>query len=156
VTDPLGSKLSVVNWLYQHYRDLGNHEIADQLKQAYRQLREPDRDLVCLSKMGEADLDTLLRRLRNGQKWLTDEYMTRMVDNPEVTIDEHFQRALDTWVQWETHLRIKHGYRGCIHGPDGHCPDGGLVVVRCDACVVEDTAPTPLRRKGSWLFEEDL
>ena len=35
VTDPLKSKLSVVNWLYQHYRDLGNDEITHQLKQAY-------------------------------------------------------------------------------------------------------------------------
>jgi hypothetical protein len=136
VTDPLDSKLSVVNWLYQYYRDLGNHEIAEQLKQAYWQLREPDRDLVCLSKMGEADQETLLRRLRNGQKWLTREYETRMVDNPEVTIDEHFQRALDTWVQWETHLRIKHGWQGCIHPEGQRCPDDS--VISCDACA---TAP---------------
>jgi hypothetical protein len=133
VTDPLDSKLSVINWLYQHYRDLGSHEIASQLKQAYAQLREPDPELMALGKMGEADLETILRRLRNGQKWLTSEYETRMVDNPEVTIDEHFQKALDTWVQWETRLRVKHGWQGCIHPEGQRCPRNS--VVSCDFCI---------------------
>jgi hypothetical protein len=56
-----------------------------------------------------------------------------MVDNPEVTIDEDFQRALDTWVQWESHLRTHHGYMGCIHGEGQHCPHESIV--NCDFCV---------------------
>jgi hypothetical protein len=83
VTDPLDSKLSVINWIYQHYRNLGNHEIAEQLKQAYWQLREPDPDLIALSKMGEADQETLLRRLRKGQEWLTDECKRRSNNVPQ-------------------------------------------------------------------------
>jgi hypothetical protein len=132
VTDPLDSKLSVLNWLCQNYRDLGNREIAGQLKEAYWRLREPDPDLVTLSNMGEADEATLCR-LCNGQEWLTREYATKMLDNPEAMIDEYFQKALDAWVQWETHLRTQHGYQACIHGEGQRCP--GDSVVSCDGCV---------------------
>jgi hypothetical protein len=131
VADPVARKLSVMNWLYRHYRDLGNDEIADRLKQAYWQLREPDPDLV--GKVADADRETFLRRLCNGQEWLTQEYETRMADNPEVTIDENFQKALDTWVQWETHLRTHHSYQGCIHGEGQRCPADSLV--SCNGCL---------------------
>jgi hypothetical protein len=57
-----------------------------------------------------------------------------MVDNPEVMIDGHFQQALDTWVQWENHLRVRHGYMECIHGEGQQCPADS--VVSCDACAV--------------------
>jgi hypothetical protein len=133
VTDPLASKLSVISWLYQHHRDLGNLEIANRLKQAYWQLREPDPDLVALSKMTEADRETFLCRLCNGQAWLTREYEAKMVDKSEIMTDGHFQKALDTWAQWETHLRVKHAYTGCIHGEDQRCPEEA--VVNCNACL---------------------
>jgi hypothetical protein len=134
VTDPLDSKLSVVNWLYQHYRDLGDSEIANQLKEAYWSLREQNADVVSLARMGELDEATLLRRLINGQKWLAQEHEKWATDSPDADADGVFQKALDGWVAMEAHLRGEHGYRGCIHGEGRRCPDEDLDVVRCDAC----------------------
>jgi hypothetical protein len=131
VTDPLKSKLSVVNWLYQHYRDLGNDEITHQLKQAYWQLREPDPGLVALTHMGELDEATLLRRLVNGQKWLGE----HLHDIDGGAADAEFSKALAGWARMETHLRQHHGYQGCIHGEGRRCPDDAAV--SCDACVAE-------------------
>jgi hypothetical protein len=48
-------------------------------------------------------------------------------------IDEYFQKALDAWVKWETHLRTQHGYQACIHGEGRRCPSGS--VVSCNACT---------------------
>src|SRR5919106_2097644 len=119
VTAPLDSKLSVINWLYQHYRDLGHHEIADQLKQAYWQLREPDSPLLALTRMGELDEATLLRRLVNGQKWLGEHLHS--IDGGAA--DAEFSKALAGWTRMEADLRQDHGYQGCIHGEGGRCPD---------------------------------
>jgi hypothetical protein len=137
VTDPLDSKLSVINWLCQVYRDRGNYEIAEQLKEAYWSLREPDADVVSLARMGEMDEVTLLRRLVNGQKWLSDH-----LHEIDVAIhDEAFGKALAAWGQMEAHLRIKHGYLGCIHGEGQRCPADSIV--SCDACV---GSPTDLEK----------
>jgi hypothetical protein len=130
MTDPLDSKLSVINWLYQHYRDLGNHETADQLKQAYWQLREPDPGLVELVRIGELDEATLLSRLVNGQKWLGE----HLHDIDGGAADKEYGKGLAAWGQMEAHLRQKHGYRDCIHGEGCRCPDDAAV--SCDACVV--------------------
>jgi hypothetical protein len=129
VVDPLKGKLSVINWLYQHYRDLGNHEVADQLKQAYWQLREPDLPLLALTRMGELDEATLLRRLVNGQKWLGEHLHS--IDGGAA--DAEFSKALAGWTRMEADLRQDHGYQGCIHGEGGRCPDDAAV--SCDVCV---------------------
>jgi hypothetical protein len=156
VVDPAARRLNVLWWLYQHYQESGDSDLAAEVKTAYESLRDANPDVVRLVRIGELSEETLLLRLCNGQRWLTVELENWLNDAPDAANDSDFQKALDGWVAMEVQLREQHRYRGCIHGPDGHCPSGQLDVVRCHACVVEDTVPAPLRRKGSWLFEEDL
>jgi hypothetical protein len=156
VVDPVERRLNVLFWLLQHYQEIVDTGMAAQVKEAYYSLRNANPDVARLVRIGELAEENLLKRLRNGQRWLTAELEQWVTDSPDAATDAAFQKALDGWVAMETQLRERHGYRGCIHSPDGHCPDGALDVVRCDACVVGDTTPSPPLRTGNWLFEEDL
>jgi hypothetical protein len=138
VVDLVDRKLNVLFWLLQYYQDAGDTDMAAEVNAAYLSLRDADPDVVRLTRIGELDQDTLIKRLRNGQVWLNQEHEKWATDSPDAGSDTGFQKALDGWVAMEVQLREQHAYWGCIHGPDGHCPDGDLVVVRCHACVGEN------------------
>jgi hypothetical protein len=133
VVDPVDRRLNVLFWLMQHYQEVGDTGMAAEVKAAYYSLRDAAPDVVALVRMGELDEATLLKRLVNGQTWLTQEHEKWATDNPDTASDTGFQKALDGWVAMETHLREKHGYRQCIHGEGQRCPEDAPV--RCDACV---------------------
>jgi hypothetical protein len=77
--------------------------------------------------------ETLLKRLRSSQRWLTAELENWAAGNPDAASDTDFQKALDGWVAMEMQLRERHGYMGCIHGTGEHCPPDS--VMNCDACA---------------------
>jgi hypothetical protein len=129
VADPVQQRLNVLWWLYQHYQESGNTDMAAQVKTAYYSLRDADADVVRLTRMGELDESTLRRRLVNGQKWLGEH--VQEIDG--ATADKEFGKALAAWGQMEVHLRQEHGYGTCIHGEGQRCPEDA--VVSCDACT---------------------
>ncbi len=78
--------------------------------------------------------DEMVARLTKGQTWLTQTNALLCDQAHEWTpLRRRFADALELWGQLETALRILWGYEGCIHGPDGRCPDDA--VVRCMACA---------------------
>jgi TubC N-terminal docking domain len=133
--DPVKRRLNVLFWLMQHYRGIGESKLADEVKEAYFSLRNAAPDVVALVRIGELAEETLLKRLRNGQWWLTEEHEKWAADNPDSVSDTDFQKALDGWVAMEAQLRGRHGYQGCIHGEGQRCPNDA--VVNCDACAGE-------------------
>ena len=74
----------------------------------------------------------LLRRLRAGQRWLTEQHRLWLADDPKAATDERFSWSLAAWDAMEQVFRCS-GYTGCIWGPDGHCPDDAPVI--CDGCL---------------------
>ncbi|HZA21525.1 MAG TPA: hypothetical protein VFA32_02800 [Dehalococcoidia bacterium] len=133
--DPVERRLKVLFWLLQLYQESGDADMAAQVKTAYYSLRDGNPDVVRLARMGELDESILLKRLVNGQHWLRQEHEKWSADSPDAATDEAFQKALDGWVVMEADLRQRHGYRGCIHGEDLHCPVDAAVT--CDFCVGE-------------------
>jgi hypothetical protein len=134
VVDPLERRLNVLFWLMQHYQGIGDDEMAAEVKGAYYSLRNANPDVVRLVRVGELSEETLLKRLRNGQRWLTMELEKWATDNPDAVSDTDFQKALDGWVAMEIQLREQHGYRGCVLGEGQRCPAESVVI--CDACAV--------------------
>jgi hypothetical protein len=67
VSDPVQRRLNVLFWLYQHYQESGDLDMAAEVKAAYYSLRDGNPDVVRLARMGEMDESTLLKRLVNGQ-----------------------------------------------------------------------------------------
>jgi hypothetical protein len=133
VVDPVERRLNILFWLMQHYQGIGESKLADEVKAAYHSLRNANPDVVRLVRIGELSAETLLKRLRSGQRWLTAELEKWAADNPDAASDTDFQKALDGWVAMEMQLRERHGYRGCIHGEGQRCPEDA--VVNCNACV---------------------
>jgi len=74
----------------------------------------------------------LLRRLRAGQRWLTEEHRRWLVDDPQTASDERFIAARTGWDQLERVFRCT-GYTACIWEPDGRCPADAPVI--CDGCL---------------------
>jgi hypothetical protein len=133
VVDPVQRKLNVLWWLYQHYQEAGDTDLAAEVKGAYESLRGADPHVVRLARMGDLDQDALLKRLVNGQWWLIQEHEKWFAGSPDAATDETFQKALDGWVAMESQLRQRHGYRACIHGEGRRCPEDASVV--CDFCA---------------------
>lgn len=129
VVDPVERRLNVLWWLHQYYQESGGTDLAAEVKAAYYQLRDGNPDVVALVRIGELSEETLLKRLRNGQKWL-GEYLHE-VDGGAA--DREFGKALAAWSEMEAHLLQRHGYRGCIHGEAQRCPKDA--VVSCDVCM---------------------
>ena len=79
----------------------------------------------------------LLARLRNGHKWMTEQYELFNQDNPQRASDAAFTESLSRWVTLELELRMIHGYQGCIYSEGERCPDTEEMraPVICDACV---------------------
>ncbi|HZA22922.1 MAG TPA: hypothetical protein VFA32_10030 [Dehalococcoidia bacterium] len=156
VVDPVERRLNVLFWLVQFYQESGDTEMASEVKAAYHSLRDASPDVVTLVRIGELSEEVLLDRLRNGQVWLTQEHEKWATDSPDAATDAAFQKAPDGWATMETYLREQHHFVGCIHCPDGHCPDGGLEVVRCAACSVEAGMPVRPAGRMHFPFEADL
>jgi hypothetical protein len=111
VVDPVERRLNVLFWLMQHYRQIGDTGMAGEVKAAYCSLRDADPDVVRLTCMGEMDEITLLKRLVNGQKWLTAQHQAWLDSKPDAASDERFSVALATWSEMERSLRLVFGYR---------------------------------------------
>jgi hypothetical protein len=137
VVDPVDRRLNVLFWLMQHYQEISDTGMVVEVKTTYYCLRDADPHVVQLARMGEMDEATLLRRLVNGQQWIGE----HLHEIDGATHDEAFGKALAAWGQMEAHLRIKHGYLGCIHGEGQRCPADSIV--SCDACV---GSPTDLEK----------
>jgi hypothetical protein len=133
VVDPVERRLNVLFWLMQHYLETGDTDMVAQVKTAYYSLRDANPDVVRLVRIGELSEETLLKRLRNGQVWLTQEHEKWLNDNPNAGSDTDFQKALDGWVAMEIQLRERHGYLGCIHVEGQQCPAES--VVNCSTCA---------------------
>jgi hypothetical protein len=133
VVDPVERRLNVLFWLMQHYREVGNSDMATQVKTAYKSLRDATPDVVALVRIGELSEETLLNRLRNGQHWLTQEHEKWLKNSPGAATDADFQKGLDGWIAMEIQLRERHSYQGCIHGEGQRCADDAAV--SCDACL---------------------
>jgi hypothetical protein len=133
VLDPVQRRLNVLWWLYQHYQESGDTDTAMEVKAGYDALRNANPDLVRLTRIGELDEGTLLRRLVNGQKWLTLELEKWATDNQNAASDTNLQKTIDGWVAMEIQLREQHGYRGCIHGEGRRCPENVPAV--CNFCA---------------------
>jgi hypothetical protein len=106
------------------------------MRQTDSSLRDADPDVVRLTRMGEMDESILLRRLVNGQRWLTLEHEKWVIDSPDAANDEAFQKGLDGWVAIEAQLRQQHGFMRCIHGEGQHCPADSVVI--CNTCMERD------------------
>ena len=76
--------------------------------------------------------DTMLRRLRVGQRWLAEEHHRYLAEDSRAATDERFSTALAAWDALERVFRCS-GYKGCIWGEGQRCPPVALVV--CDGCV---------------------
>jgi hypothetical protein len=133
VVDPAERRLNVLFCLMQHYQGIGESKVANEVKTAYYSLRNANPDVVQLLRIGELSEEALLKRLRNGQRWLTVELEKWATDKPDAASDADFQKALDGWVAMEVQLREQHGYLGCIHGEGQRCP--GAAIVNCTACA---------------------
>ncbi len=73
----------------------------------------------------------LIRRLRRGQRWLTQQHLAKLVGQQQVS-DQLFCLGLVKWDQVEHLLRCS-TYQGCIWGSDKECPEDAPV--SCDACA---------------------
>ena len=75
----------------------------------------------------------LARRLRVGQRWLTDQRRLSLGGDPAAASSKKFREALVKWHDLERELR-QADYAGCIWGPGNSCPSGGFIV--CDSCFL--------------------
>jgi hypothetical protein len=151
VVDPVECRLNVLFWLMQHYQSIGESKLADKVKVAYYSLRNAAPDVVGLVRIGELSEEALLKRLRNGQRWLTAELEKWDADNPDAASDTDFQKALDGWVAMENQLREQHGYMGCIHGEEQQCPRAAIV--NCTACAGTSSNSNKETRYGANINE---
>ena len=78
----------------------------------------------------------LLCRLRTGQVWLTSQHQRWQTSDTTAADDAEFSRVWNGWWELDHALRTTHGFQGCIHGPDGACPEG----FPCQGCS-EISAP---------------
>jgi hypothetical protein len=53
VDDPVARRLNVLMWLWSHYRDQGDVEMASEMRQAYHELRHADKSLIELCGLCE-------------------------------------------------------------------------------------------------------
>jgi len=74
----------------------------------------------------------LLRRLRAGQRWLTEQHRLWLDDDSHPAHGDKFSAALAARDQLERVFRCS-GYKECIWGPSGHCPEDAPLI--CDGCV---------------------
>ena len=79
-----------------------------------------------------ASTSEMLRRLRVGQRWLTEQHRAYLAEDPAAASDEKFSIALAAWDQLERVFRCS-GYQGCIWGEGQRCPKDAPVI--CDQCV---------------------
>jgi hypothetical protein len=133
VVDPVERRLNVLFWSVQHYQGIGESKLAEEVKAAYYSLRDANPDVVRLVRAGELSEETLLERLCNGRRWLTQEHEKWANASPDAATDENFQKALDGWVAREMQLREQHGHLECIHSPGRKCPVAAIV--NCTACT---------------------
>lgn len=74
--------------------------------------------------LGKDETAALLYRLRVGSQWLADNHQLWLEDDTTAADDAAFSRAWADWWELDRGLREQHGYTGCIHGPEGDCPEG--------------------------------
>ena len=81
----------------------------------------------------------LLRRLVNGQRWLTDTHL-ELATLPGAGLSDprnaQVGDGLNLWDRLEKLLRsgvCRYPADTCIHGPGKHCPRDAVVI--CEACV---------------------
>ena len=74
-----------------------------------------------------------LRRLQNGQRWLTatGQRLRALDGRGSSHARDEFNRAIDAWVETERVARDSGQLEGCPIGPDGCDPDAP---VRCGHC----------------------
>jgi len=83
-----------------------------------------------------SDLSTtnkeILRRLRAGQRWLTEQHRLFLANDPRAASDKNFSNAMAGWDELE---RVFHcsDYRGCIWGAGYRCPEDAPLV--CYGCI---------------------
>lgn len=53
VTDPVDRRLNVMMWLWSHYRDKGDLEMARQMREAYHELRHADPNIQAICGLCE-------------------------------------------------------------------------------------------------------
>ena len=69
-------------------------------------------------------LERLITRLKNGHLWLLDQHRKWQSGDPDAASDEEFSMHWNRWWEMDQQLRDDYRFRGCIHAPDGTCPDG--------------------------------
>ena len=85
----------------------------------------------------------MLRRLRAGQRWLTEHQELFLARDPRAASDIAFGRALAAWIELERCFGCTN-YDGCIWAPNGRCPEDSPVI--CAGCIgntqAEPVVPT--------------
>ena len=66
----------------------------------------------------------VLARLQAGQTWLLDQHRRWQTGDLTAASAVEFSRIWNRWWDMDERLRAKHGFEGCVYGPDGTCPDG--------------------------------
>ena len=71
-----------------------------------------------------ADPHHVLARLRAGSEWLADQHQRWMASDSTAADDAEFSRVWNRWWEMDRSLRARHGFAGCVHGPEATCPEG--------------------------------
>ena len=76
----------------------------------------------------------LLQRLRKGHQWLSETQL-RLLDERDVYegMEERFLYGIDLWDNMDSLLRQLYGYKGCVMGSVGRCPDDSPI--SCRGCA---------------------
>jgi hypothetical protein len=78
-------------------------------------------------------LHDLLSKLKNGQRWLREQYEHWFNQSPGAVTDELYLERLDIWDVSEKRLRRTYPeYQACIWGQGKRCPDDAPV--SCSHC----------------------
>jgi hypothetical protein len=87
-----------------------------------------------LSEVVPIEQIELMKRLRDGQVWLT-EFNAKLEAKGLIDTNQNdrLARGFDLWGSIERLLRFTYDYSGCIHGEDARCPRNAVCI--CDYCV---------------------
>ena len=89
-----------------------------------------------LSSDGTESLERLIARLQKGQTWLLDQHHRWLVDDPTGADHSEFSTVWNGWWELDQQLREDYGFKGCVYGADGACPEG----FPCRGCADLPTA----------------
>lgn len=74
-----------------------------------------------------------IARLQTGQTWLLDQHHRWLTGDLDAAIDLEFSRVWNAWWDLDHLVRSEYGFKGCVLGPNGSCPDGFPCLGCCEA-----------------------